>query len=80
MLKLSYFHSIFSLALTNTPAHSTAHFDEEFENLGGFSTGGFGGATTPAGSTRGGNRFGGNTPMSELKKLITGSILVSPRS
>ncbi|KAL7072356.1 hypothetical protein ACQ4LE_008989 [Meloidogyne hapla] len=44
--------------VSNTPAHSSAHFDDEFD------TSGFAGAATPAGSSGGGNRFGGaNTPM-----------------
>ncbi|KAF7639746.1 Transcription elongation factor SPT5 [Meloidogyne graminicola] len=46
--------------VSNTPAHSSAHYEDEFD------TSGFAGAMTPAGSIGGGgnNRFGGaNTPM-----------------
>ncbi|KAL3080017.1 hypothetical protein niasHT_034575 [Heterodera trifolii] len=47
-------------ALANTPAHSTAHFDNEFDTMG-FG----GGASTPAGSVR--SRLGGaNTPMGQM--------------
>ena len=58
--------------VANTPAHSTGHFDDEydsgeFDSSGGFGNGGFGGAATPAGSTHGGSRFGGATPMRNLK-------------
>lgn len=56
--------------VANTPAHSTAHFDDEFDSggfgsSGGFGNSGFGGAATPAGSTHGGSRFGGATPISK---------------
>jgi hypothetical protein len=53
--------------VANTPAHSTAHFDDEFDSMG------FGGAATPAGS-----RYGGATPaMSKnlLKFLFLNSLL-----
>jgi hypothetical protein len=50
--------------VANTPAHSTAHFDDEFDN--GF---GMGGAATPTASFHGGSRFGGSTPMSKSYKF-----------
>ncbi|KAL7072039.1 hypothetical protein ACQ4LE_008994 [Meloidogyne hapla] len=59
--------------VSNTPAHSSAHFDDEFD------TSGFAGAATPAGSSGGGNRFGGaNTPMGKFffKKIF---FLINPK-